>query len=252
MLIDAFTYFNEIEVLKLRLEILAGCVDKHVVVEATETFTGHDKPLFFDALPPWIQDWDDKIVRHVVHFPMGLSPWEREAYQRDSIAEAVAGFSPNDMVLISDCDEIPNPEVLDRTYSHPVQLDVKQYFWKLNWQVPQHCNQGARPVLTRLGDLTSPQAMRASVMERVPDGGWHFSFLESQAATRNKIEAFSHTEVNVEEFKTLEHLTRNAAMGIDPFDRFPLKHVDVDSSFPVWVRENMDSLGHLLVQGYAK
>ena len=244
---DCFTYFNEADVLKLRLEILGPYVDYFVIVEASKTFTGKDKPMYFDQIPNWIHDWDEKIIRRVVDFPdHDMTSWEREIYQRNQIAKVLDGCSGNDIIIISDVDEIPNLDAI-QYYDQPVQLDVTQYFWNLNWQVPDHCNQGARPVVVRYENLKkTPQELRASTdLYRVPNGGWHFSFLNAENIGKQKIESFAHTEYNSPEYKDASAMRHKIQIGVDPFDRFPLKYRSIDETYPLWIQKNLDKVKHL-------
>jgi beta-1,4-mannosyl-glycoprotein beta-1,4-N-acetylglucosaminyltransferase len=251
MIYDCFTYFNEVDVLKIRMNEMDSTNCTFVVVEANETFTGEPKPYHFDELPDWIDQWRDRIIRVQTPFDtVDANPWKRERIQRNAI---LAGLElcepdPDDVIIISDVDEVPRASVVGN-YGEPVQLDVLQYFWKLNWQVPQHCNQGARPVMCAYKDLDkTPQEMRASTMRRIPYGGWHFSFLNSVENTQKKIEAFAHQEYNEVEYKERAKVLERIRDGIDPFDRFPLKHVDIDHSYPMWVLNNQRELKDLIVQ----
>lgn len=237
MIHDCFTYYNETEILRVRLEELRECVDRHVLVEATETFTGNPKPLYFDELPSWIDEFKDRIHRIVVEFPdKHMTPWEREGYQRNKILDGLQSAEDDDTIVISDADEIPRPNALRHPGSY--QLDVTQFFWNYHWQVPEHCNQGARPVVVRMRNMDLPQVLRSKVMDRIPYGGWHFSFFGGPELTQGKIEAFSHTEVDKEEFKEHRIIQYRMANGIDPFDRFPLKWTDIDETYPKWVQSS--------------
>lgn len=250
MIYDCFTYFNEVDALKIRLEELSYAIDCFVIVEATQTFTGHSKPLYFDTLPSWIERWRDKIIRVVIDFPEdNMSAWDRETYQRNQIIRGLDSASYEDIIIISDADEIPRMSVLADPI-RPYRLDVVQYFWNLNWQVPQHCNQGARPVVAKYAHLlkTTPQELRAGDdTALIPHAGWHFSFLGAGLNATEKIEAFAHTEVNKEDYKTAEHINRCIHEGIDPFDRFPLKYTAIGSTHPGWVQRNQDELRHLIM-----
>lgn len=234
---DCFTYCNEEEILRIRLEELGDVVDSFVIVEGLKTFTLKPKPLYFDNIGSWIDKWRPQIVRHVVDLPTHLSPWECEKFQRNQILRGLrsVGLKSEDKILISDADEIPRPEVLSYV-GDPIQLDVTQYFWNFNWQVPHHCNQGARPVLLQAKDLDSPQSLRASDLRRIPHAGWHFSFFGTEEMVRNKIESFAHTEMDTEEFKSLEHIQKCIELGLDPFERFPLKYTSINATYPKYVQ----------------
>jgi beta-1,4-mannosyl-glycoprotein beta-1,4-N-acetylglucosaminyltransferase len=231
---DCFTYFNESEIIKLRFDELRDVVDYFVVVEAAETFTGEPKPLYFDDL-----DLDEALLKKIIRinnpFPSkDMSSWDREIFQRNQIAEVLNYADPNDLVVISDADEIPNWQAVISISNFPVQLDVRQYFWNYHWQVPDHCNQGARPVVALAKDLVdnTPQELRAMTLDRIPNGGWHFSFFGEEDKIRYKIESFAHTEYDEDKYKSAEKILFRVRNGVDPFDRFPLKYKEIDNTYP--------------------
>lgn len=234
---DCFTYFNEKDIVSLRFDELADYFDFFIVVEANQTFTGKPKLYHFDNLnlSPSLRE---KIIRLKVEFPYPeMTAWEREVFQRNEIARVLDYAEPDDLILISDADEIPNTEKLLglENLDKPIRLDVKQFFWNLNWQVPDHCNQGARPVFAKASSLVknTPQELRAnSNLETISDGGWHFSFFETVETIAQKIESFAHTEYDSEEYKELSLINNRIKNGIDPFDRFPLRYTEIDSTYP--------------------
>ena len=244
---DCFTFYNEEEMLKLRLNELNDVVDYFFIVEADRTFTGKGKEFYIDQYD-WIKDFDHKIIRSFISlydYRNGDSAWEAEFAQRNSISEVANYADGMDVCIISDVDEIPRPDVLASSricfdLETPVQLDVDQYFWGFNWLTPAHCNNGGRPVVCRVDDLKlySPQEMRAdSQMKRIPDAGWHFSFFMDLDYIVNKIESFAHTEYDSEEYKNLKKIRYRIMNGIDPFDRFPLKYKEIDNTYPRYVKE---------------
>ena len=87
---DCFIFYNELELLELRLNELDDIVDYFVIIEATETFQGQTKPLYFEQKKEEFSEFEDKIIHHIVDFPDELTdPWEREHYHRDSIQSAL-------------------------------------------------------------------------------------------------------------------------------------------------------------------
>jgi beta-1,4-mannosyl-glycoprotein beta-1,4-N-acetylglucosaminyltransferase len=234
---DFFTYYNEEDMVHIRFEELKDVVDYFVVVESSQTFTGKPKPFYFDDLPRWIDEWKEKIIRIKIDFPNELkTSWEREFYQRNAITQIVDRLDDSDVVLISDADEIVKSSLLKKITEHriPARIDVKQYFWNFNWQVPPHCDQGARPVVCAKHSLKkhTPQELRNMVLPVIPDGGWHFSFFAESDKIRDKIESFAHTEYDSDQYKNNEAVLYRIENGIDPFDRFPLKYCWVDDSYP--------------------
>jgi len=238
---DCFTYCDEEEVLRVRLEELGDVVDHFVVVEASQTFTGIDKPFYFDNIPSWIDKWKTKIIRVKIDFPEDAkTSWLREYYQRNAIASGLDLAKPKDIIIISDADEIVKAEILQRVTSLklPCKVDVTQYFWNFNWQVPHHCNQGARPVIVKKSDLdfSCAQELRAMMLPSIHNAGWHFSFFGETQKIKKKIESFAHTEYNLEEYKNNKNILNRIENGIDPFDRFPLKYTEIDATYPIYVQ----------------
>lgn len=110
---DCFMFFNEIELLKLRLEELDEAVDYFVLVESIETQRGNVKPLYFQQNRHLFEKYLHKIIHVVIderHPEMGL--WERENYQRNAIGRGLVGCDYSDLILISDLDEIPRPHLI--------------------------------------------------------------------------------------------------------------------------------------------
>jgi beta-1,4-mannosyl-glycoprotein beta-1,4-N-acetylglucosaminyltransferase len=112
-LFDCFTFFNELDMLEIRLAELYPLVDRFVLVEAVKTFQGEPKPLHFQENRERFKPWLDKIKHVVTDFPdrIRLRPdhtpaWNREYYQRNQIARGLAGAEPHDLVMVSDVDEI--------------------------------------------------------------------------------------------------------------------------------------------------
>jgi len=255
---DCFTFFNEEELLRIRLEELSDVVDRFVLVEANQTFTGKQKPFYSSQLGSWFDEWlsNRRVIVSRVHFPQrDLTPWHREEFQRNALALAwinLAGL--DDLVIFSDVDEIPRPSVIETLKNNAqsidvVALDVTQYFWNFNWQVPSHCNQGGRPIVARVGSMVNvmadgsfkvtqePHDLRANTKARIPNAGWHFSFLGEYDRIIHKIESFAHTEYDNEEYKDAQRIIERIHNGIDPFDRFPLKWSEIDSTYPKCIQE---------------
>lgn len=254
MIIDVFTYFNETDVVDLRMKVLDGLVDQHIAIQASQTFTGEPRERVPLSHIPRLTDV-------YIDFPReDMTPWEREIYQRNYCAQVLLPDAEH--ILIADADEIPNPEtVLWCIESNVIlaRLDVDQYFWNLNWKVPDHMNSGGRPIMVpgpalmnrlKIHHPAMPHDVRGQINQNyttVNNGGWHFSFLGTPDKIRDKIEAFSHTEYDSEEYKDAQAMQNRVLLGIDPFDRFPLKYTHISSeTHPKWVVEHQDEVAHLI------
>lgn len=115
MLYDCFTFFNELDLLEIRLNILNDSVDKFVIVEATRTQNNKEKCLYFEENKARFAKFEDKIIHVVVkEFPQKLEQWTIENYQRNEIMRGLVNCKDDDVIIISDLDEIPNPKYIKK------------------------------------------------------------------------------------------------------------------------------------------
>ena len=111
MIYDCFSYLDEDLLLNLRLNILNKYVDYFVIVEGNRTWQNNSKELKFDIKK--YEKFKDKIIYiKVTDFPDGRDPYLRENHQRNSILKGLINSKDQDIIIISDLDEIPNPEVI--------------------------------------------------------------------------------------------------------------------------------------------
>ena len=103
---DCFTFYNELDLLEIRLRELYNTVDHFVIVESNQTFTNRPKQLIFKQHQDRFQEWADKII-HVQHTsPAHNNPWLNETAQRNAILLGLASASDEDLVIVSDDDEV--------------------------------------------------------------------------------------------------------------------------------------------------
>ena len=232
-LYDCFTFFNELDILELRLRELDALVHRFVLVEANMTFTGNPKPLHFALNAARFAAWIDKIIHIVVDdFPIGMTdPWQREAFQRNAIARGLAHAHPGDMVLVSDVDEIPKPEFLARALADPAsaravttfECEVFVYYLNLRGCPPLYSLVGPRLIARRyfhgaenlrrhkpvwrrrnnfgpLGNIVIAARLLVATGARLRNvilrnSCWHFTFLGGPDKVRLKLASYSHTEL---------------------------------------------------------
>ena len=120
MTYDCFTFFNELDLLEIRLNVLKDVVDRFVICEAPWTHTGMPKTLIFEANKPRFAEFLDRIVYIVANDPPPMPAdftkrqcaWVRENHQRNELARGLANAHADDTILISDLDEIPDPDMV--------------------------------------------------------------------------------------------------------------------------------------------
>jgi beta-1,4-mannosyl-glycoprotein beta-1,4-N-acetylglucosaminyltransferase len=179
---DCVTFFNEVDLLYLRLSELDPVVDQFVVVQASTTFMGARRDLVWPESDPRLERFAGKI-RHVVvnDLPIAKNPWVAEHFQRNAIARALHGIvSPDDVVLVSDVDEIPRRSAVERAKTvGPGQIgafDMRFFYYGLNWRLPERwCR--SRVFRADLLTYLTPEEVRSTFPDFVvDDSGWHFSY----------------------------------------------------------------------------
>lgn len=286
MVYDCFTFFNELDLLEIRLNILKDVVDKFVLVEATLTHQGKPKPLYYEENKARFAAFHDKIIHVVVDkYPdyEGKSSWVLERHQRDMIRDGLKGCKPDDVVIVSDLDEIPAPEKVIEYMNVPGVKIFRQKMFYYFINCINDTNEGTYrwngSVMVNYSSMESPQALRNIAIEYlgitnneraivrlycrmrfffrnmfkwkkitlVNDGGWHFSYLGGIDMIVKKVEAFAHTEYNKEQFKNTESMEKAINNGEDIFGRnFKYKFVPVDNTFPAYLVESKEKYKTLI------
>ena len=253
-------YFDEDLVLDIRLNTLNEKVDKFIIVEATKNHAGEDKKLNFNIEN--FSKFKDKIKYIIVDdLPLNVKTpkkgWHenhaRDQFQRNSIERGYGEYGENDIIMISDIDEIPNPKKLE-------EFNVKN-----RYACFLHKNFQSKINLLNISDsdwpgtkicqkkyLKSPQWLRDIKVKKksfwkiftkkiqiIKNGGWHFSFLKDPESIKNKIKSYSHQEYNTEEFTNINLIKEKIALGQDLFKRkINYQKINIDESFPEYIIKN--------------
>lgn len=259
---DCFMYRGELDALTIRLHELDRVVDYFVTVESNMTFSGQPRQISFDPDHPRLAPFVHKI-RHVVvdDMPSTQDPWQREAWQRNAILRGTADASPQDLIVLSDVDEIPRADVIyniSQSASDAVfglKMDLFYFFVDFkNVQGPQTSFVWSVAASRSLFNLMSPEEMRTGVRTGklnatiVDRAGWHFSYLMDEEAIKRKIAAFSHQEYNEPGFLSklnVQDLVRN---GRDLFGRDDFLWARADASLlPKWLQTQREKLSVLFI-----
>ena len=253
MLIDAFTYFNEKELVELRLKYLNPIVDYFVVIESNITFTGKEKKWNFpEVLKGRLKEFSHKIQYHQLNINLeeikneeswiidgvkGDDFWRIENFQRNYIKTACKQFSDNDILIISDLDEIPSIKklnfILSSDFKKIAPVALEQYLFHLD------CNflrleswKGSIVTTIEICNKFSPQKFRTlrNKISYFTDSGWSFSSFGGYERVKQKIESYAHSEHNNDKFKNREHIINCQKTGADLFHR-KVKSKKVDKNF---------------------
>lgn len=234
MIIDTCPYFQEADLLDLRLTELDPVVDLFVVVEGDRTHKGELKPSY---LPPaLLRRWAHKLVVHTATLPAGDGPvwwWRREMAQRNAIGDALARLrlKPDDMVLISDCDEIPRRSFVQQLSALPPDgIAIAQQrlsYYTFNHTAPEVLWTGTRATQYANVDVLGADGVRYVGQERggfprrflFRDAGWHFSYFGGVQRVATKIDSFLHQELNQPGVRDEAAIAQRIAAGDDVYGR---------------------------------
>ncbi len=222
-------FYDEEMLLDIRLNTLDKFIDKFIVVESTFTHSGKKRDLLFDIKK--FQKFKDKINYLVVEsLPKGieainsydaddikeskiiLNAYRREHHQRNSILNLLKSAEPNDQIIISDVDEIPNLENINFNdiKNKIILFNQKMFYYKfnlilenMNWHGSKSC---------KMKNLISPQWLRDVKDKKYPlwrvdalfsekkyndvffvqDGGWHFTNIKTSEEIDKKLRSYLH------------------------------------------------------------
>lgn len=253
MITDAFMFFNELELLEIRLHELSSVVDRFLLVEARETFSFQPKPLhYYENRARFRRFWDRIDHQVIERFPVRTSPWDAERTQREWPLQVLGPpdqGDPDDLFIFSDMDEIPRAAAItpDIARDAPVVLEQPQYYLFLN------CLNVDDPPLrkalvTRRRHLPpSLTALRNQELPWVPNGGWHFSYLGGLGRIQTKMAAYSHQELNIADYTSHKNFERAVRAGrLHYASKYRIRQVPLDNSFPQHVLDNPGRFEHLL------
>ncbi len=278
MIYDCFQFFNELDILKIRLNVLSPVVDRFVISEATETFSGLKKPLYYEENKALFAEFQDKIIHVVVEDTPEGGTHERDTFQKNAVTRGLADCTDEDIIIFSDLDEIPNPDKIqeilrdfqeDKIYHFAQRL----FYCYLNMEevsgsllsyagefdgVARKKWIGTKMLSYKLlreqnlllGELRFPE--RKEIGVRVEDGGWHFGYMgghgqkDIKKRVQEKVVSAAHQEYNSRH--VLLNVTDRIKDGKDLFGRnAQFVRCEIDESFPQYIREHQKELDFLIM-----
>ncbi len=206
MIVDCFTFYNELGILKKRLRYLSAKVDKFVLVESTVTHKGNPKKLYYKDNRDEFTEWNDKIEYVLVSDnPTVEDPWSRENHQRNCIQRGLdrLGLRSDDIVMISDVDEIPDLRFVGNIPIGHETVTAHMYAFEYSFDFMQTREPWFGTVMTRYGKMQNPQHYRDKRWHFpfCQNAGWHLSSFGDADFVYNKITNFAHcNDENNKEF----------------------------------------------------
>ncbi|PIS01879.1 MAG: hypothetical protein COT84_00195 [Chlamydiae bacterium CG10_big_fil_rev_8_21_14_0_10_35_9] len=192
---DCFMFLNELEILEIRLNELYKHVDKFVLVESTRTHRkGETKPLYFEENKKRFDKFSDKIIHIVLDQEIKTdNPWLRENWERNQIMRGLKGCHDNDLIIISDVDEIIPGSVINKLKKSidkekVIGFSQKMYRWFFN-RYTKCLWAGTAATTFKNLKLYSPQSIRELVREErvaIWRYGWHFTSMGGYEKNKDK------------------------------------------------------------------
>lgn len=269
---DCFTFFNELDLLELRLKELENHVDHFVLVEATKTFQKKPKPLYYSENKARFSPYHDKIIHVVVDtYPTFFTrfriprTWHFENSQREHIMVGLKSAHDDDIVIISDIDEIPDISKFHLMDHDKVNV-FEQYlfYFYLNYfatspdptlsEAPFQMWNG--PVALKkknIKTIKKSRELRGQLSDNtklLTKAGWHFSYIGGIDSVIQKLQSFSHKEYNTPYYLDKTNIQKSIDEGtfyLNPTTK--LKKVDIATHpelFPKALLANLNSYAHLI------
>ncbi len=262
MIYDCFSYWDEDLLLDLRLNILNDHVDFFVIVEGNKTWQNNPKKLKFNINK--FHKFKDKIIYIPVEdLPDGDNPYLRENHQRNCILRGLNKAQIKDFIIISDLDEIPNPDAI-KIFTKEMKYAVfnqKHFYYKFNLQSKNFPYWlGSR--ICVFNELKSPQWLRDLKFKKrpfwkfnkrrlnniLPNGGWHFCNLKTFDKLKYKYENLCETNDPVvfkekidEKYLNEESIKKSIENRKDIIGRKDeFIKINVDETFPKYLLKNID------------
>ena len=259
MIYDCFNFYNELELLEIRLNELWETVDKFILVESTTTFTNQPKPLYYFKNKYKFKKFEKKIVHVIVNDSPNVSnPWIIEHHQLASVARGLSKCDPSDTILISCVDEIPKAEEIlkwkNKSGRHKAFMQVMSYYYLncVNYNGPEN-GLWAGTRMFKYKDALSYSdfyiARFSPIDLKIPNGGWHFNYIGGVKKIQNKLAAFSHQEFNNDNYNTPENIKKAIETQSDFLKRgLKFKIVD-EGTLPNYVLENKKKFSQWIASG---
>ena len=265
----------------MRLNILYDYVDYFVIVESSVTHTGLEKEYFFENNKERFSKFMDKIIHFKVtdtpnnfinlaetsddtvkliyefiatqkiRFKRDSQPdYGRDFYQKECVRRPLIGCDDDDIILISDADEIPNPETILKLgeldlNNNSYSLNQITYYYYLN-MFKESTWYGTKVSKYKNIKNLSLNEVRGdeSLTIKIPNGGWHFSFMGGEKMVKTKMLSYSARDMANDYI--LSTISQNIENNVDPFLRGGLTKVEIDSTYPKYVLDNLDKYSQFI------
>ena len=254
-IIDCFMFYNELNILEIRLHELYEFVDNIIIVEATTTHTGKNKPLYYLENKDSFGKYNDKIIHIITDFnenyPFSKNinthtkDWFRENYQRECIQLELnkLKLENEDVIILTDVDEIPNQNIIKSIKNKQINIENNNilsiemclYYYNIElttprkWKHPKVFNY----FTYKNNSLLTSMRLNSGIGNYnyiINNGGWHLSYFGDENFIKNKVESFAESSEYTLEGKKIDYLKDCLKNYILHFNKEVLIHIPLHSN----------------------
>lgn len=262
---DCFPFFNELDILEIRLQELWDVVDVFVLAESNQSHSGKTKEYIFENNKERFAKYLSKIrVVAVDDMPDTPDSWVREKYQRWALHRGLTDAEATDIIITSDVDEIPRAEAIqmikeDENDWDRYILTIPMFQYKINYMKIYDIVKQPNIMVARARCYTNPQQEREYTFPWVPKppnlvvidhAGWHFTYFGDNNHAITKIQNFAHTETDTPEMiakHNIDFFIKNKCGHHGPSHPEKFEYVVVDEYFPDCITQNLEKWQHMIV-----
>lgn len=251
LVFDAFPFFNELELLDIRLNTLNEVVNYFVLVESRKNFQRQFKPLYFDESKHLFEPFLHKI-KHIIldDIPDHLDAFSRDYYQKQAIFKGLTDIKLNDYLIVSDLDEIWNPNIvlpyyIEKDTYEPYKLELRCFYHYINTEVIT--NKIISSFIIKYSAPFDVRRIRSLQEPLIKNAGHHYSSCGGPERIALKAVSYAH-DVLDKRILDLNYLKDALDKNEVFFDRTSEKLVTVpiDLDYPEYIRHNQEKFKHLI------
>ena len=249
MRIDTFLFNNELDMLELRLNILDPVIDRFVIAESSVEFSGRKKPFYYADNKERFSQWKDKITHHIITNTPDTGPnrWPREHHQRNSIISALGKCKANNLIFMSDIDEIPDLDAVRKNKCGGYRQVYSMYYANTvhlseSWvgTVAMHYFHYQQLGMQQVRD-------KRYSYQIINPGGWHFAYMMTAEQIHEKLKAFAHGEWDNPEVHSLVEQRMSKLDDLFGAHKQPLTVFDINTGyFPQYLKDNQEKYAKYL------
>lgn len=282
---DCFLFFNELDLLELRLNILDSVIDYFVICEANITHSGVPREFCFEQHRDRFSKWSDKIIYvqitdipqnfqqlpsyiDTMFYDFGIDCYNRinsaiqsasninlnaplqcrEYWQRESIIRGLQNCTQDDTIMLSDIDEIPNPHTLKylfQNFNNDQVYSLRQNSYYYYLNLLKERHWVGPRIASFKRFSEQPVGTFRHIRDLLVANGGWHFSFQTASGVRNKLTSYSHCDMATDD--VLDKLQDRIEQGIDPFNRSKLNRVEIDNTFPQYMLDNIEQYKHMII-----